>query len=354
MTTTLEDDLRARAASLGMHRVGIAAATPIEDDHARYEAFVAAGFHGDMSWLADNAPVRAGVDTPDIVAGARSVVVCALAYHRGADQDEPSGPGGSSIARYARGPDDHNFFRKRLRRLADCVRELVPGSTTRAVVDTAPVLERAWARRAGVGFVGKNGMIIVPGLGSYVLLGAVITTAVFAPDEPMESRCGECTRCLDGCPTDAFAAPFVLDARRCISYLTIELREAIPRELRASIGSRLFGCDACQELCPYNRTAPPAPETTAQFAAYPRWRETDIADVANLDDARFKTLTAASPVSRAHRAGLARNASIVMGNSRDRRHLPVLREVRVNDPDPIVREAASWAIDTIEGAVDCE
>ncbi len=346
----LEDELRARAATLGFHRVGVAAATPLDDDFARYRAFVDAGYHGTMDYLAADPGTRARVDTPQLLEGARSVIVCALAYHRPEVDGEATGPTGATIARYARGGDYHNFFRKRVRSLAAWLRVKVPGSSARPVVDTAPLLERAWARRAGVGFIGKNGMVIVPGLGSYVVLGEVLTTVALAPDEPMDSRCGECTRCLDACPTDAFPAPFVLDARRCISYLTIELRDEIPQALRAGVGDRLFGCDVCQEVCPYNRTAPADPRTTAQFAPRAALREMDLAGLATLDETRFDALTRGSPLARPMRAGLVRNAVVVMGNSRDRRHLPVLRDVATRDPDGVVRNTAASAIETIERA----
>ena len=344
---SIEDDVRAHGAALGFHRVGIARAEPLDEDHAHYRAFVAAGLHGEMDYLAANASARARVDTDDILLGARSVIVCALAYHRDASL-EPQGPEGSVIARYARGADYHNFFRKRVRRMASWLRAHLPGAHTRATVDTAPVLERAWARRAGVGFVGKNGLVIVPGIGSYVLLGEVVTSLELTPDEPMASRCGECTRCLEACPTNAFVAPFVLDARRCVSYLTIEQRGAIPLEMRAQVGNRLFGCDDCQDVCPYNRTAPPSPESTAQFALGNRWRNTDLATLATLDDEQFRALTEGSPLSRPRRVGLARNAIVVMGNTRERRYLPVLREITANDADPMLRETAQWAVDTIE------
>ncbi|MEI8255351.1 MAG: tRNA epoxyqueuosine(34) reductase QueG [Deltaproteobacteria bacterium] len=348
MNLTLEDELRARGASLGFHRVGVAAATPLREDFDRYRAFIAAGFHGTMDYLADAPEVRARIDTPYLLEGAQSVIVCALAYNRPDVDGEVQGPAGATIARYARGGDYHNFFRKRIRSLASWLRARVPGSLARPVVDTAPLLERAWARRAGVGFIGKNGLVIVPGLGSYFILGEVLTTVALAPDEPMASRCGECVRCLDACPTQAFPAPFVLDPRRCISYLTIELREEIPEPLRAGVGDRLFGCDVCQEVCPYNRTAPPDPRGTVQFAPRASWRDVDLASLVTLDETRFGALTRGSPLSRPMRAGLARNAMVVMANSRERRYLPVLREAATHDPDGVVRSTAAWAIETIE------
>lgn len=344
---TLEEEIRQRGRELGFHRVGIACAEELVPEHDRYLAFIAAGMHGEMHYLARHQEARRRVDSEYILPGARSVIVCAMAYHR-EEPEKMQGPRGATIARYARGADYHGFMRKRLRRLADWLRERVPGSSARAMVDTAPVLERAWAQRAGVGFVGKNGCLIVPGLGSFVLLGEVVTTVELRPDEPMASRCGNCTLCLQACPTSAFPTPYVLDARRCISYLTIELRGPIPVDLRPAIGDRLFGCDVCQEVCPYNRTAAPPPETTLPFAISERWTTRDVSDLGRLDHDAFRVLTEGSPLSRPGRAGLVRNAAIVMGNSGDRRYLPVLREMANRDPDEMVRETAQWAMDFLE------
>lgn len=349
---SLEDEIRERGAALGFHRVGIASAVELQPEHERYRAFIDAGMHGEMTWLADNSDSRRTVDTESILLGARSVVVCALAYRRAdvAAVDAAGevaiarGPEGARIAQYARGADYHGFFRRKLRKFAAWMRTRMPEATARPIVDTAPVLERAWAQRAGVGFVGKNGCVIAPGLGSFVMLGEVITSALLEPDEALESRCGSCTLCLDTCPTRAFPAPFVLDARRCVAYLTIELRTEIPVTLRDGIGDRLFGCDDCQDVCPYNKTAIPDECSTAQFALDPRWREVSVEDIARADEAGFEALTAHTPLSRPGRAGLARNAVLVMGNSGDRSHLGVLHEVAVNDPDAMVRDAARWAI----------
>lgn len=347
---TLKDEIRAKAHELGLHRVGVARAEVLELDHARYEAFVDAGFHGEMAYLAEHRAVRRRVDGPEILEGARSVVVCVLAYHRRDEDASGRGPRGARVARYARGKDYHNVFRRKLRKLAAWLRERVPGSNARPLLDTAPVLERAWAQRAGVGFVGKNGCVIAPGLGSFVLLGEVATTIEIEPDEPLQTRCGSCTLCLEACPTGAFVRPFVLDARRCVSYLTIEHKSAIPAALREGVGDRLFGCDGCLDVCPYNRTAPPSSGTDA-FASDPRWVAMDIADVLALDEQGFATLTTGSPLSRPGRAGLARNAAIVMGNTGDPRYLPALRAATEHDPAEIVREAARWAMERIETSV---
>jgi epoxyqueuosine reductase len=343
---TLHDEIRTHAAGLGFHKIGFARAGELAEPFSHYEAFVEARLHGEMHWLAEHAPVRRRLDHAPILAGARSVIVCALAYHR--SDDEKRGPAGATVARYARGRDYHGFFRKRLKKLARWLEERVPGSAARAIVDTAPVLERAWAQEAGVGFVGKNGMLIVPGLGSYVLLGEVISTVELDADEPLTSRCGSCTRCLEACPTDAFVRPFVLDARRCVSYLTIELRGAIPVELREGVGDRVFGCDVCQEVCPYNRTALPDASTTVEFAPDARVRDLDVGDLVAMDDARFRALTEGSPLARAGRAGMVRNALVVIANTRARTHLPVVRSCATSDPDAMVRETAAWALTRLE------
>lgn len=208
--------------------------------------------------------------------------------------------------------------------------------------DDAPVLERAWAARSGIGFVGKNGLIIVPGQGSFVLLGEVVTTLSLAPGTPMNERCGSCTRCLDACPTNAFAAPFVLDPRSCIAYLTIEKRGAIEEPMRAKIGEHLFGCDDCQSVCPFNASARELDEeTTRAFEPLERWATLDLA--ALLDPAVAEDAIAASPVRRATPEGLARNSAIVLGNRGDSAALPALRRASQAHPSGVVREAAEWA-----------
>ena len=338
--------LRTESARLGFHRVGIARPVPLDDDFQRWQRFVSQGRHGTMRWLARSPGARLRVDGSEVLSGAQSVIVCAMSYRREVP-GEAVGPAGSEIARYARGLDYHGFFRKRVRALAEWVRVQGKGTRARPLVDTAPVLERAWARLAGVGFVGKNGLVIVPGLGSYVLLGEVVTTLALPADEPMTSRCGECDLCLRACPTQAFDAPYELDARRCVSYLTIEHQESVPTELRTGVGSHLFGCDDCQDCCPYNRTTVPDEASTRPFASHERWANMSVSDLLTLSADEVRDLAHGSPLGRAGPTGLARNAAIVMGNSRDRRHLPVLARAAAEHPDAIVREAARWAGDVL-------
>jgi epoxyqueuosine reductase len=303
-----------RARALGFHAVGFAPADePLDEDHARYLAFVAAGRHGEMGYLADNAETRRRLDAATILAGARTVVCLARRYGRGAEE-EGDPPLARTIARYARGRDYHGHLRKRLERLAAFVRGLGRGVRARALCDTAPVLERAWAARAGLGFIGKNGLLIVPGQGSYVLLGEVVTTldvGAGAHGERMAERCGACTRCLDACPTGAFVAPFVLDPRRCISYVTIEGRSVPPEPLRGAVGEHLFGCDDCQEACPYNRVPPPPPADRVPYRPLARWSELSLTDLVALDEPGWRVLAHGTPLRRATRVGLARNAVLV-------------------------------------------
>jgi epoxyqueuosine reductase len=340
----LTREVKARALALGFARVGIAEAVALEPEGARLRAWIERGRHGSMHWMAETAEVRLDPRHPGMLPGARSVIALAAPYAR--PEGEPLGPAPGVIARYARGRDYHHVLGKRARRLAAWLR--ARGYRARASVDAMPVMERAWAQRAGIGFVGKNACLIVPGLGSHVLLAAVITDAELSPDAPMAERCGTCTRCLQACPTRAFEGPRELDARRCISYLTIEHKGPIPEPLRERIGDRWFGCDLCQDVCPFNRTAPPHPVATAPFAADRRWAEHDAASLLAMDEAAFDAFSRGSPVRRAGRAGAARNAAIVLGNAGGRRHLPVLRASAERDPDEAVRDAARWAIARIE------
>jgi epoxyqueuosine reductase len=346
-----DDAVRQHARALGFDVVGVARADePLGADHERYLSFVERGMHGAMGYLAEHAAARRRVDGPEILEGARSVICVGRRYGR-APADEAADPElARTIARYARGQDYHKFLRRRLQRLAAFVRTLGEGVQARPLVDIEPVLERAWAARAGLGFVGKNGLVITPGQGSYQLLGEVVTTLELTPGTPLEERCGSCTRCLDACPTGAFAAPFVLDPRRCIAYLTIELHEPPPPELREAVGEHLFGCDACQEVCPFNRGAATAAEAPAPFRPLPRWGQLDLEKLTTLDEAGWRSASEGTPLRRAGRVGVARAAALVaaarlragaVGAEADvaRR---ALSAAAAHD-DPSVREVAAWA-----------
>jgi epoxyqueuosine reductase len=306
-TSELTDRVKARARALGFDAVGIARADePVSEAHARYLEFVGRGMQGEMSYLAENAEARRSLDGSAILEGARSVVCVGMRYGRDDDADDP--PLAKRIARYARGQDYHNYLRKKLRKLAAFIRTLGDGVRARPLCDVEPVLERAWAARSGLGFIGKNGLLITPGQGSFQLLGEVVTTLPLVAGEPIAERCGSCTRCLDACPTSAFAAPFVLDPRRCVAYLTIEARSVPPPELIEAVGEHLFGCDACQEVCPFNRAAPPPSERTRPFRPLARWSEHALGDLVAPTDEAWAALSEGTPLSRAGRDGLGRNA----------------------------------------------
>jgi epoxyqueuosine reductase len=339
LTQSVKDEAR----RLGFEIVGIARAdSPLTDDFARYEAFLDAGHHGDMAYLEADREVRRSLDGPGMLEGARSVVCVARSYKRSdAELDSDRGLA-SSVAQYARGQDYHNGLRKKLRKLAAYVRGLGDGISARPLIDDAPVLERAWAARAGLGFVGKNGLLIVPGHGSFVLLGEVVTTLELDADDPIPGRCGACTLCLDACPTAAFPSPFVLDARKCIAYLTIEAKSVAPAPLREAIGTHFFGCDVCQRVCPFNRGRSEGNDLRP-FRPQAELEALTLDEVLSLDEERFARLKAGSPIGRPGRDGLRRNAAIALGNRGEVGDRLTLQQHR-DDPSAEVREAVRWAL----------
>lgn len=341
--------VKAEARQVGFDLVGIAPAlTPPGFDDLR--TWLDRGFAGEMQYLANREAAYA--HPGHVLESVRSVVMLAANYHvAGAAPVKPE-PGIHSVdarvARYAQGTTDyHDVLKSKLRRLGDFLHDRVPGCRTRGVVDTAPLLERDFARLAGLGWFGKNTMLINKRLGSWLFLAALLTDVELAPDVPHESaHCGTCTRCLDACPTDAFPEPYVLDARKCISYLNIELRSPIPPELRDGIGDWLFGCDICQDVCPWNRKAP----TTAEPAFQPvdSLAPADAIELLLLDEARFRERFRRTPLSRPKRAGLLRNAAIVLGNAKSEAAIEPL-VAALEDSDPLIRGACAWALGKIGG-----
>jgi epoxyqueuosine reductase len=345
-----------KAHSLGFTHVGIASAdADLSADYGRYQAFLRDGLHGDMAYLAQQPEARAGVSGEAILPGARSVICVAARYDR-PDSEPQDPPMARHLARYARGRDYHNGIRKKLRRLAAYVRTLGAAGEVRArpLCDEEPILERAWASRAGLGFVGKNGLLIVPGVGSFVLLGEVVTSLALSADDavglPGASRCGSCTLCLDACPTQAFRAPYVLDARKCIAYLTIEKRGALEgmAELEG-VGEHVFGCDVCQEVCPFNAGHRKEVPISNMFKPE-RWPGIDLLGLLELAEQEWLDLVLGSPLRRATWPGFIRNVALVLGNKGERTALPALGRVAAQHPAPEVRAAAAWAIQRIQGS----
>ena len=336
---SLSNRLKARAAELGFALSGVAPATAA-DGFPRFAAWLDRGFAGEMGYLHKH---RAQREHPEsILDGVRSVLMVGMEY--GGESPGTAVPGlAARIARYAAGPDYHRYLWDRLNLLADWLRAAAPGSEAEAVADTAPLLERDFARRAGLGWVGKNTMLIHPQRGSFFFLGAVLTSLELPPDEPFAgSHCGTCTACLTACPTAAFPEPHVLDATKCISYLTIELRGPVPEELREPLGNWLYGCDVCQDVCPWNRKA----TGPAAFPHDPALARLDPIELLGLDEVAFRDRFKKTSLWRNRRPGLLRNAALVLGNTGDERALPALERAAATEPDPI-REAASWAIGRI-------
>ena len=289
---------------------------------------------------------------------ARSVIVCALNYNTGAPPSSDPAEGGRGwISRYAWGGGDkptdyHDVVMQRLRSVETQLAASLPQPIhTRCYVDTGPLVERVFAKYAGVGWIGKNTCIIHQRLGSWLFLGVILTSLELVAGLPAPDRCGSCTRCLDACPTDAFVGPHQLDATRCISYLTIEKRGDIPEELRPGMGRHVFGCDICQEVCPWNRKAPVT--TLADFQPQAGLVNPALEWLAQMSDEDFRRRFRGSPIQRAKRAGLRRNAIVAMGNSGDPRFLPLLRDLCA-DPDPNLAGHAQWALRRLQDSVHCD
>lgn len=344
MSSEHSQSLKQRAAELGFPLCGICSAVTPQGAQ-RLDEWLAAGYAGQMHYLAER---REAYDHPrHVLDGARSVVM--LAMHYCTVEPTPAAGGEGRVSRYAWGAADyHHVIRDRLHQLADYLRELVPDAQTRGVVDTAPLLEREFAQLAGLGWIGKNTLLLSKNAGSYFFLAALLTDQPLDFDEPFTAdHCGTCTACLDACPTDAFPQPYVLDASRCISYLTIELQDAIPAELRPGLGDWLFGCDVCQDVCPWNHDAPHSAEPA--FEPLAEMNPVELTTLFDHTEAEFRLRFRHTPLWRAHRRGLLRNAAVVLGNQRHVAALPALAK-GLRDEEPLVRGACAWALGQFQTA----
>ncbi len=347
--------LRQRAAELGFDDCRITtAAPPASAEH--FQRWLAEKNHGELAWLERNADKR--VEPQKVLPGAKSVIVLAASYEIPSSSRRKEAPSETIdlslvtsaatgiVARYARFADYHDVLAEKLKVLAKFADEL-GGADTHSLwyVDTGPILERDFAQRAGLGFVGKHTNLISRRLGNWIFLAEILTTLELEPDAPEKNHCGSCTRCLAACPTQAITAPFQLDARRCISYLTIELKGAIPVELRRALGNRIYGCDDCLAVCPWNKFAREGnlmkPHARGDLA------QPDLLELLRLDDAGFKLRFAETPMLRTKRRGLLRNVGVALGNIGDDAALPELEKAS-NDPEPLIAEHARWAIGEIE------
>lgn len=334
---TLTRRLKDEAVRLGFDQVGVAPAVA----PPRYPEFLSwldSGQAAGMDYLSRSAEVRAHPER--LFPGAKSVVVVSLVYGR--NDPTPPGPRQGKVARYARGADYHELFWRRLDTLLDWLRAECPGADGRSISDTAPLLERDFARLAGLGWVGKNTLVINRTLGSFTLYGAIIVNVELEPDTPQNvNHCGTCTRCLDACPTDAFTSPYVLDARRCISYWTIEHKGPIDEAIADRLDGWVFGCDVCQDVCPWNRKAPPG--RTPALDPKPGLTTPDLIDWLDLAPSEFAKSLKGTALKRTKRSGLLRNAALILGTRGSVEAVPSLI-ARLDDTDCLVADSAAWAL----------
>jgi epoxyqueuosine reductase len=335
--------IRQRAAELGFDDCRFTTAAPPASAE-KFQGWLAEKQHGEMNWLERNAEKR--VAPQKVLAGAKSVIALAVSYQNSeAGIQKPESRTGV-VARYAQFKDYHDVIGEKLKALTDFI-NLVADRNVRSLwyVDTGPVLERDFAQRAGIGFVGKHTNLISRRLGNWIFLAEILTTLELEPDTPEKNHCGKCSRCIAACPTDAITAPFQLDARKCISYLTIELKGAIPAEFRKAIGNRIYGCDDCLAACPWNRFAREG--NLMKASARPEMNSPDLMELLSLDEKDFKLRFTGSPILRTKRRGFLRNVCVALGNVGDKSALPAL-EKSTHDAEPLIAEHARWAISEIE------
>jgi epoxyqueuosine reductase len=328
--------IKDRAWELGFDAVGIAPAEAVPPE--RLSEWLKRGFQGEMGYMERNSEAR--LDPARVLSPIASVISAAVSYlhPHSLPYDDPSR---AVISRYAAGEDYHQVLLEKFRGLVDHIQELQPGVQTKSYVDTGPVMEKYWASRAGIGWIGKHTNLISRRLGSWVFLGEVLLDVELDYDLPAADHCGSCTRCIDACPTEAIVEPYVLDSRRCISYLTIELREDIPPEFRPSLGNLVYGCDICQDVCPWNRKA--GRSTAEALASRPENEAPDLRELARLSPQEFSRRFRGSPVKRTKWRGLMRNVAVALGNSGSPETKAEL-EALLHCEDAMVRRHAAWAL----------
>lgn len=348
-TEALKDDVRARAIELGFDAFGVTRPNAIAQAGPRLQTYLDAGHHGDMAWMETTASRRR--DPGQLMENARSVVVVAMSYAPDTDPMEAlKETTRGVISVYAKGRDYHDVLKGRLKQLAGYLAAR-SGSDVKVFVDTAPLMEKPLAAAAGLGWQGKHTNLVSREHGSWLFLGAILTEAELPPDAEGRPSCGSCHRCLDVCPTSAFPAPYQLDARRCLAYLSIESKSQIPREYRKPMGNRVFGCDDCLAVCPWNKFAEASRE--AKFAARTETDNPPIADLIALDDRAFRLQFAGTPVKRTGRDRIVRNALVAAGNSNDPALIPLVIKL-LKDDSPLVRGMAVWALSQLAAEAEWE
>ena len=339
MPISISDELRSRAKALGFDSFGVTSADARPDLKAKLEQALNHGWHGDMEWMADTADRRASPRA--LWDGVRSVIMLGVNYGPDRDPLETlARPDRGTVSVYARNRDYHDIIKGRLKELAGLLSRRT-GADVKVFVDTAPVMEKPLAEAAGIGWQGKHTVLVSREFGSWLFLGAIFTSAELPADSPHEESCGSCTRCLDVCPTQAFPAPFQLDARRCLAYLNIEHKGPIPLEFRTPMGNRIYGCDDCLAVCPWNKFASASRE--AKLIARDDLNAPSLGELAVLDDDGFRSLFAGSPIKRIGRDRFLRNVMIAVGNSGDPA-MAQIAEQQLRDESPLVRGAAVWAV----------
>ena len=342
--TMLTERIKAEAARLGFAACGIASAADDPVRAARLETWLAEGNHGSMAWMETRLEHRRGPQS--LWPAARSVIALGMSYAPAIDPLAlADAKDRARISVYAQGADYHDVVKRALKALARWIVAEVPGAEVKVFVDTAPVMEKPLGEAAGIGWQGKHTNLVSRAHGSWLFLGAIYTTLALEPDAPHADRCGSCTACQTACPTDAFPAPYRLDARRCISYLTIEHKGPIPEEFRAAMGNRIYGCDDCLAVCPWNSFASTA-ATNKAFLPRAELAAPRLAELLALDDAAFRALFAGSPIKRIGRDRFVRNCLYAAGNSGDAALMAPVQRL-LADPDPAVADAASWALDRL-------
>ncbi len=346
MPGDLRPRLEQKARDEGFARLGICRPDSVPQIADRLARFVTLGRHGDMGWMAERMQWRG--NPAALWPAARSIIMLAEPYTPAHDPTEVlRHPTRAAISVYAQNRDYHDIVKKRLKRVGRWLIDAAPGTEIKVFVDTAPVMEKPLAAAAGLGWQGKHTNLVSRALGNWFFLGAIFTTLELPVDLPGQNNCGSCTACLDACPTDAFPAPYQLDARRCISYLTIEHKGPVDEALRPALGNHVYGCDDCLAACPWNKFAVTAHE--ARYHARADLVAPDLADLARLDDAGFRTKFAGSPIKRTGRNRFLRNVAYAIGNSGDPGLLPAARKLAA-DPDPVLADAGRWAVGRLANA----